>query len=169
MKIHKIRVPGAKGKEAKKIQADFEIKVGEWAAVLADDYDSDWGSVLTMLRFKLSRMSKHMTDHKFFEGYEEIAAEVDVAVGMLDKLMADEYEDKHLEAYYSEYGTPTMVLSGRADGMSTAQSIYPNGKPATKAMNRQLIKALHAAAREKQRDMMAAFVYIAKNLMKWWC
>jgi hypothetical protein len=171
MKLPKMKVPGAKGKERKWIQKRYEKKVKEYAAFLLDDGDYDWGSTLRMLRFKLERMRDHVLEHKMFVGYEKIAAEIDNAVKMLRRIEDDPYHDEVFAKFYKKHGGRPELIFGEKneDGNYPAEFIYANGKPATEAMSKEQRKLFKLEARTRHGEVKAAFKYIGENLMRWWC
>ncbi len=170
MKLPRMKVPGAKKKESREIQARYEKKVKEYADFLLDDGDFDWHSLVRMMHFKLVRMRDHMLEHKFFEGYEKVAAEIDEAASLLQRVMDDPYHDEVFADFYKKHGKSEMIL-GEPDekGNVPADFIYANGKTATPAMHKEMRRLYKIEFKAKQKDIDKAFKMIGNKLMTWWC
>ena len=64
----------------------------EWRRILDEDRDWDWYFLLVIMRNKLERMSKMFkSEHAFTLHSEDRAAEMDIVIDALNRLIEDNY------------------------------------------------------------------------------
>jgi hypothetical protein len=64
-----------------------EKRLAEWTEFLVDDCDNDWVDLLALILFKLSRMRKTMERSTTTLGNKKIAADINKAEGLLEKVL----------------------------------------------------------------------------------
>lgn len=167
VKLAKIDVRGYSKKDAARKQRDYVKRVRDYAAFLAGDCDFDWSAIVRMFSFKLNRFREHLLEHKAFEGYKEMAAEVKTAVDLLERVRTFDYEAEHLRAFYKKHGKPKVVPKN-VDGVLSCEVLY-RGKPASEATRRELLACAEMAYKAQKEDLEKALSLVAEKLLTWSC
>lgn len=84
----------------KKIKSIFD-----WSKIIWNDEDWDYGYLLDMLEYKLTRMQKYFKSGKITttETYEEMLKSLNVAVDACSQLVGDKFEEEFTIPHYDKY------------------------------------------------------------------
>jgi len=152
--------------------------VYSYAIFLWDDYDWDHAYFLRLMRFKLVRMEKVLTNG-YAENSIRVGRQVKYAIYLLDKLDSDhpnkkieDMYDRHLEQY-GEVSFDFEKISSLGKHIGFVSSVVyskvdSNDLVATEAAseNKMVIYSLEIAAREDLYDRL--FAHMRKYIQHWW-
>lgn len=168
MKLLKLKaVPGESKRELKSRQKEYEDKVRDYAEFLQDDYDFDYSSSLRLLSFKLKRLEDCIR-HGNHVGQKETADEIKQVVKLLERVEADQYQQRVFAPFYRKHGQPKMVSEKIDRNMSSMEFLYSNGKPATAKMHKKMRKLYRVADQHRRDDLQKALDIISDKMFSWW-
>jgi hypothetical protein len=156
--------------KAKKRKAEYEKKCREYSRFLKDDHDYDGESLLYLMRFKLQKIRECIAKG-FCADREERAEEIKQVEDLLWKVCDFDYHGEAFASFNKKHGEPKMVsreCNPPRKGFKTMHFIYRNGKEATPAMSREIIR-LHKLSEERQKeDLKKALDIIVEKIWGWW-
>ena len=79
------------------------MRVISWLPFLWDDRDFDNAYLWRTMRYKISRMREHISEHRIHEGWEQTVGEMEVAEYILTRLIEDKYCEKEWDEYHKKY------------------------------------------------------------------
>lgn len=157
MKAHARRRPGPVVRA--KLRRMDENRAKEWNSFLANDNDSDYGDILEVLRFKLERVRAHIDTQKLVKDAARISKEMKKVISLLDKVIADEYEERRTQRLFRKHGIK------RKFGVN-AKGVIQTGIP--EEISREWMSEMDAAFDERKADLKLAFDLMAENIWTWW-
>lgn len=84
---------------------DWLVKIYQYALFLRKDYDSDYGSLLELIKFKLQRMILLAKKDKVYVGTDRCIKQMKYAIFLIDRINTDYYFNI-MDVYYTErFGT----------------------------------------------------------------
>lgn len=149
---------------------DYAKKVRDYAKFLKHDFDWDWSYLIRLIEFKLRRM-RDCIAHGYIADKKQVCAQIKEVADLLKKVDSHDYHSEAFKKFHKKYGRAKMVFKECAPPNKHAKQlvfIYPNGKEATKAMNRQHVALGKLADQRMQDDIEKAFSLMAKSLRRWW-
>lgn len=75
-----------------------------WVPLLWKDFDWDYGYLLLVLHFKLSRMRDTILANNIIVEAERVAGEIDICVKALERIMENDYTKGEEEEFTEKYG-----------------------------------------------------------------
>ena len=145
----------------------------KWFNTIYHDRDFDHGYLIDIMIKKMKFMADHFEDHKYFEGYEKVVAQIRECVAILEKTQDETlyYSDDidKLEKEYNYTGW-RFVPSPDHPGCSEMESTFK--VPTTEEIKRELldkkIEIYNRADAERKADLKKVFMIMAENLDAWW-
>lgn len=126
------------------------VRCFQWAWFLRDDNDYDYGHVLKVMQYKLSRLRKHILEHNIITDAAQVGAEIQCAENLIERLLADDYCADELEAWHKQYGYCWKSQHSVSEVVA--------------------LKALHDKAdAQREAEWTKLFYHLQVNLRKWWC
>jgi hypothetical protein len=122
----------------------------QWAWFLRDDNDYDYGHILMVMQYKLSRIRKHIIAHDIIAEAAEVGTEIKHAEDLIERLVADDYCADELEAHHKQYG----YCWKSQHSISEVEAL----------------RAIHDKANAlREKDWAELWAHLNKNLRRWWC
>lgn len=153
----------------RKHKSEWRKKCKEYARLLEDDFDFDWWHIISLLRYKLQRTRRQLAIG-YNANRREVCREIEDVENLIWKVLEYDYDGEASASFYKKHGKPKVVskpIPGQPHLMSM-EFIYPNGKPATKAMCKQLINNYNKAFNMKKADLKKAFDIMLEKIWGWW-
>lgn len=151
---------------------DYVARVIEYSPLLWRDRDYDYRHILTLLKYKLERTRKHITEHQIIESADEVGEQIAHAEELLRRILNDDYCKEEQAAHEAKWGE-TVDLSHPSEthpgfyewDMSRANVKTPYEKEQEKDEQMAIYERMELA---KQLDMDELFIHIRKNIERWW-
>jgi hypothetical protein len=148
------------------------VKSIQYSIVLWSDRDWDWVFILILLKYKLSRIRKHIVEHDFIMEAEKIGADIYYVEHLLRRLIENDYCHDEYEAHHQKWGSPKIVSKDIGNGfhelvcISCEKAIEINKVEE----EREEIRAIFDRDEElEKKDWDELWNYMNKNLKNWWC
>lgn len=139
--------------------------------VLWNDWDFDSRPGLyKLMRKKLERLEPCLREGHLENG-ERYARQARVAIAVLDRIIADEYEEEELQPHIEKWGELSIRFEPiEGQDMSRCHFDRPNVKTSEdKEQQRQeFIEAMGKGEARRQRDLQWVFRFIAEWHSHWW-
>lgn len=149
---------------------DFDKKLGEWAEVLKEDWDSEPDDILIVLKYKLSRTRKQLVKNDLTATTKRMEREILAVERLLDRVIKDDYLSECLKPVKAKYGDMKMEFGKKDTGVPNTVScdfVWPKAKSQKRA-RLAFRRAGEKADRMKETDLKRAFELLAKNMWGWW-
>lgn len=136
-----------------------------WIPVLWEDEDYDYAHLLGLMKFKISRMRKHIAEHSNHANAEKDVKRMRLAELLIGRILASDYglgeHDKlcekwgPLEFYPSEYGGSVLR--------------HAKETPENKALIAEDVRRMvDTSAQQEEQDWDMLFSVLRKYLRHWW-
>lgn len=151
----------------------FLAQLKAYLPIIWRDGDFDYSSLLTLMEFKLLRMSAHMIEHNLVMDAPRMSKELKVAALLCRRINNDSYAEIPLERLTKEYGQ----LEWNNEPTSNPRLLRlvldrPKAREGTEAYEKVMEKQrkIFAQARiQRENDKKYLFSLMAKKLDHWWC
>jgi len=159
-----------------KIEIFFrDIQVGFWNLIVWFPViwkDRQWDQVFfyKILRKKLVLMEKQFRTRGMAISSESEAKKMKLCILLIERLLADHYEDNAERDFKKRWGEPRMVTIPLDDEYCEIDIVYDSVKtPEDKKQNRkQFITYMQHAENMRRQDIELLFKTIEKNIQGWW-
>jgi len=139
--------------------------------VLWKDRDWDGSYFLYLARYKLSRMEKCIR-HGSYVNCEKDADKIKKTIDMLDRMIADEYEEIFFKPHDEKWGKPKMSWKDVPNHPGCCEAIFERSGVKTKEdeemERKEFMETMKLAEKEHQNDYNKFFGMLARNLRRWW-
>lgn len=152
---------------------DFQVGISNlivWFPVIWLDRQWDQVFFYKILRKKLSLMEKQFRTNGLAITSEDEAKKMKLCVLLLERLLADNYEENAEVDFRKRWGEPRMVTTPRDDEYVNVDIVYDTVKtPKDKEQNRrEFLNYMQHADNMKKQDLELLFKTIEKNIQGWW-
>lgn len=149
---------------------EFVRRLYHWLPVLWNDRDYDYSFFYHILRFKLKRMAAHLREHNILLYTERYARQIDYAVFLLDRIIADDYCASKYAAHQEKWGDVSFDKRLENDG-TYSLDIYvtkarESGLDEQEAAEFRTLSELKYRCKENDLDRL--FRHIRKYHQRWW-
>ena len=145
----------------------------KWFKIIYHDRDFDHAYLVDIMIKKMKFMADHFEDHKHFEGYEKVVAQIRECVEILEKTQDETlyYSDdiEKLEEEYNYTGWRFVPVSDHP-GFSEMEDMYsvPTTEELKEEFFKKKIEVYNRADAERKADLKKAFMIMAEHLDEWW-
>ena len=145
-------------------------RIWDWLPILLQDYDFDSRpGIYRVMRKKLERLEPCLRYGHHVYGARD-ANQVKVAIKVLDRIIADEYDEEEQAPVDKKWGKPKFSFKPIGSGMS--QMVTKRRKATTPQQiaqaDAEYMQAIHRAEAREIRDITWVFAFIAKWHRHWW-
>lgn len=152
------------------IKYGIENLIG-WFPVIWQDRDWDHHYLYVILKRKLKYMENlHNSDKSHLLHAERIAAQINICVNLLDRLIKDEYDERAFKKYYKKWGRPKFNWIPVNNECSSLEITHENVE--TEEDKKQEKKDFHRAGvhetNMRKQDIEYLFKYMIKHVEGWW-
>lgn len=144
----------------------------EWIPVLWSNWDWDYNFLLITLRYKLHRMSKHISEHDHLVNSQKYAKQMACCVDIIDRLLNNEYTTEEEKLHEDKWGELIMDSYPAEDypGCHTLDIYRVKARESgEEEAERQETMQLHDLARaRREKDLDILFRIMRKNIERWW-
>lgn len=154
-----------------KQKREFDKKMAEYRRFLKNDFDWDYVYILRLLQYKLSRTRKCVVLNNIVPTAGKIAKQIHQVEKLLDRVVANRYDDQVFKAFHEKYGHAKMTILTHDKTVKAVPVTYryPKETPRNSIKIRQeAIKLYKKADKMKVNDLKKAFDLMIKNIWGWW-
>ena len=152
--------------------ADYIARVIEYSPILWRDRDFDYRYILELLKYKLERTRKHITEHQIIQAADEVGAEIAHAEELLRRILKDDYCTEEQDAHDLKWGEIVDLSHPSEDH----PGYYEWDMRRENATTQELEDQENTEQREiyerkelaRELDMDELFVYMRKHVERWW-
>ena len=134
------------------------VRIFAYIPVIWGNEDFAYDYILKMLRYKIKRTRDHIARHQIHVGYEKDVANMDVAIEMIDTVLADDYFRDEWNAWHESH--PLKILIDE-DG----EHYTPSMTDEERAEFKPLADKTYAAADQAWHDL---WEFLDKHAKEWW-
>jgi hypothetical protein len=80
------------------------VTICQWIPILWNNWDWDYNYFLTIVQYKIRRMSKHIKEHGHFVNSDEVCAQMDECVEIIDRFFKADYVKEETAAHKEKWG-----------------------------------------------------------------
>lgn len=154
---------------------DFRVGISNlivWFPVIWLDRQWDQVFFYKILRKKLSLMEKQFRTNGLAITSEDEAKKMKLCVLLLERLLADNYEENAEREFRKRWGEPRMVTTPvpNNERYSELHIVYDSVKTPEheKQRQREFLNYMQHADNMKKQDLELLFKTIEKNIQGWW-
>jgi len=136
------------------------VRFFKWIPVIWNDRDWDWLFLLKILRHKLNNDRNYYIKFGIHLRKDKQIRDMKVCVNLLDRLIADEYDDIYQKELEKKWGDYEGVFCLSRVGVVTEED--------RKQYNKDCKKAFEKADYAKKQDLELLFTIMKKKLFSWW-
>jgi hypothetical protein len=144
----------------------------QWIPVLWSNWDWDYNFFLTIIQYKLRRMSKHIGEHDILVNSQRYAKQMAFCADIIDRLFKDEYTTEEEKAHEEKWGELIMDSYPAKDypGCHTLDIYRVKAREqGREEEEREETMQLHNLARaRREKDLDILFRVMRKNIERWW-
>lgn len=151
-----------------KRKKEFEKKLKEYAKILKDDLDCDYGYIIKLLLYKLKRTRECLVRNNVGSDTPKIEEQIKEVEFLLSRFMEDDY-DQCLDDFHEKYGELQMIPGEKVKGGVRVTTVFEKETPENRDEIHSLYRKLRDKAEQmKQDDLTKAFNLLRKNIQNWW-
>jgi len=151
-----------------KRKKEFEKKLKEYAKILKDDFDWDYGYIIKLLLYKLKRTRECLVRNNVGPDTPKIEEQIKEVEFLLSRFMEDDY-DQCLDDFHEKYGELQMIPGEKVKGGVIVATVFEKETPENRDEIHSLYRELRDKAEQmKQDDLTKAFNLLGKNIQNWW-
>lgn len=149
-------------------------RVFQYLPIIWKDRDWDYEYLLTLMRYKLTRMRKEIANGYGDEGEwkNPRTKEIDDAIKMIDTVVAGKFAEDLWEKHNKKYGRLKSFNSMTEDGKRMYNIYFEKVGPKNKKKNDKAKKELSIISKEEDRQCDEAYKNLFEHLNKyirgWW-
>ena len=153
-------------------------RIFDYIPTLWNNYDFDCSTTLyRIIRKKLSRVEPTLRYGHLLNG-PRYARQIHVAIQVLDRLIAEKYDDEELAPHTEKWGEAIMSSTPIDDGLDEDDDkklyemhiTHPNvhTEEDEEQQKKEFLAAMTRAGERRQRDIDWVFKHIARWHQRWW-
>jgi hypothetical protein len=149
----------------------FIVKVFQYMPLLWRDEDWDWGFLMDMIQYKVSRMRKCIHNNAIISDADKVCKQMDEAVKLIDLIREDDWtkeEDKQHDEKWGESHMRSIPVPNSTSSLCKFLRYNVRTKEDEEQERKEYRKIMWLRVRRAKAAKHKLFKLLEDHLLEWW-